>query len=314
MMKEQKDKELEKVAGQLKGDFVSQTDDQLEPDLSETLLQEEEFWRPPTRFRALAESSTGVPPVRTSRSVPSVAADHGRDANATLNIRHGARLPHWTMDGATYFVTFRLGDSLPKAVLDAWLSEREKIEMKAKQAGRPLSADEEKRLNYLHSEKVGKYLDAGHGACWMKDDRIAGLVANALMYFDGDRYELGAWCVMPNHIHVVVMPRTGHILPDILHSWKSFSAHEANKLLRRRGQFWEEEYYDHLVRDEADFRRCIEYTLANPGRAGLKDWKWVSSTGVPPVKTSRSVPTVKGNHGRDAHATIHGRIPRTSGS
>lgn len=186
-------------------------------------------------------------------------------------------------------------------MLDAWLFERENIVKTAEQMGRPLSRDEEKRLDHLHSEKVGKYLDAGHGACWMKNDRIAEIVESALQHFDGERYDLAAWCVMPNHVHVVVKPRPGHELPDIVHSWKSFTAHEANKALKRKGQFWEEEYYDHLIRDEADYVRCAEYVLANPEKAGLKDWKWIgmkgeSSTGVPPV----------GNHGRDAHATADG--------
>jgi len=248
---------------------------------------------PPEQFRAFVlrcfgaveESSTGVSPV-----------NHGRDGHATLNIRQGARLPHWTAEGATYAITFRLGDSLPKNVLDAWLFERENIVKTAEQMGRPLSPDEEKRLDYLHSEKVGKYLDAGHGECWMKDERIARLVADALKHFEGERYSLPVWCVMPNHVHVVVKPLAGHDLPDIVHSWKSFTAHEADKVLKRKGRFWEEEYYDHLIRDEADYRRCAEYVLDNPGKAGLKEWKWVSSTGVPPVK----------DHGRDGHATIHG--------
>lgn len=234
------------------------------------------------------QSSTGVPPVNhdqdgeSSTGVPPVS--HGRDGHATVSIRRGARLPHWTMEGATYAITFRLGDSLPKKVLDAWLFERENIVRTAKQMGRPLSPGEAKRLDYLYSERIGKYLDAGHGACWMSDDRIAGLVVAALGYFDGERYDLAVWCVMPNHVHVVVRPRTGHKLQAILHSWKSFTAHEANKVLKRKGQFWEEEYYDHLVRDEADFRRCAEYVLENPEMAGLKEWKWVSSTGVSPVE------------------------------
>ncbi len=198
-----------------------------------------------------------------------------------------------------YFVTFRLGDSLPKSVLDAWLFEREDIVKNAERMNRSLSADEERRLDYLYSEKVGKYLDAGHGTCCMRDDRVADLVMNALIHFDGNRYDLGVWCVMPNHVHVIVKPRAGHRLPDILHSWKSFTAHEANKVLNRTGQFWEEEYYDHVIRNDEEYRRCSEYVLNNPERAGLKEWKWVSnadmsrSTGVSPV----------GEHGRDGHAT-----------
>ncbi|HEX9785338.1 MAG TPA: transposase, partial [Opitutaceae bacterium] len=189
-------------------------------------------------------------------------------------------------------------------VLQGWLFERENIVKTAQQMGRPLSAHEERQLHKLHSEKVEKYLDAGHGSCRMKDDRIAGIVARALKHFDGDRYDLLGWCVMPNHVHVVVRPREGHELPDIVHSWKSFSAKEANKVLGRKGEFWQPEYYDHLIRDEKDFARSMEYVLSNPEAAGLKGSKWVGGTGVPPVKSAMAVPAM--NHGQDARATIHG--------
>ena len=244
-------------------------------------------------------SGTGVSPVENNvcgTGVPPVI-NHGRDGHATLQTRQGAYLPHWTKTGSTYAVTFRLGDSLPRKVLKAWLSERDKIIQTAKQMGRPLTEYEEKRLRELHSEKVETYLDAGHGQCWMKDDRIATVVADALMHFNGERYHLAAWCVMPNHVHVIIKPRDGHDLSGILHSLKSFTAHAANEILGLSGRFWQEEYYDHLIRDEEDFRHVVVYVLGNPKNAGLKGWKWVSGTGVSPVEY----------HGRDGHATTKKR-------
>jgi len=233
--------------------------------------------------RFLEDSGTGVPPVK----------NHGQDAHATLQIRQGAYLPHWTREGATYAVTFRLADSLPRNVLEAWLRERDDIVATACQMNRPLSRSEEDRLRELHSERVEAYLDAGHGKCWMKEARVAKVVADALKHFDGDRYELVAWAIMPNHVHAVLRPREGRDLPSILHSWKSFTAKEANRVLGRTGQFWQEEYYDHLIRDQQDFAHAVRYTLENPEKSGLKNWKWVGGTGVPPVK----------DHGQDAHAT-----------
>ena len=88
-------------------------------------------------------------------------------------------------------------------------------------------------------------------------------------------YDLPAWCVMPNHVHVVVRPREGHRLADILHSWKSFTATRINRLLGRTGRQWQREYYDHLIRDEREFGRIIQYILQNPAKAGLKHWPWV---------------------------------------
>jgi REP element-mobilizing transposase RayT len=226
-----------------------------------------------------AKSGAGTPPV-------SVNEDYAQDNPATLKKRRGAYLPHWTLDGAWYAVTLRLWDSLPQQVVEFWLFERKNIVKTAEQMKRPLSKHEEQRLAYLYSEKVERYLDAGYGSCYMKDDRIAGIVAGALLHFEGKRYNLAAWCVMPNHVHAVVQPFAGMAttegmpvprseLPDILHSWKSFTAKEANKLLRRSGEFWQAEYYDHLIRDAADFRHSVRYVLENPIKAGLKNWKWV---------------------------------------
>lgn len=197
---------------------------------------------------------------------------------SSINRRHGAYLPHWTLDCGWYAVTFRLWDSVPKHVIEAWLLERKIIVKTAEQLKRTLSDREERRLAHLYSERIERYLDAGHGSSFMKDDRVAELVKNALQHFDGQRYALAAWCVMPNHVHVVMQTLGGTGLSDILHSWKSFSSKEANKLLNRSGEFWQAEYYDHLIRNDADFRHAVRYVLDNPTKAGLKNWKWVSLT------------------------------------
>ena len=233
--------------------------------------------------------------------------NHGQDDHATteLQIRQGAYLPHWTRDGSTYSVTFRLVDSLPKQVLEAWLFERQDIVKTAQQLNRPLSENAEKRLRQLYSEKVEKYLDSGKGACWMKDDRIAKIVVDALKYFHQTRYDIVVWCIMPNHVHVILRPLNNYGLPDILHSWKSFTAKKANKSLRRTGEFWQAEYYDHLIRNVTDFIHCVNYVLNNPENAGMKGWKWVSSgTGILPVNHGQDDHATTQNHGQDDHATL----------
>lgn len=203
--------------------------------------------------------------------------------------RYGAYLPHWTRDSAWYAVTFRLWDSLPKHIIESWLFERKNIVKTAEQMKRALTDSEERRLAHLYSDKVESYLDAGHGTCFMKNDRVAELVMTALQHFDERRYALAAWCVMPNHVHVVIQPFAGKTttagtavphseLSEILHSWKSFTSKEANKLLRRSGDFWQAEYHDHLIRNEADFRYAVRYVLDNPIKAGLRNWKWVGLT------------------------------------
>jgi Rad3-related DNA helicase/REP element-mobilizing transposase RayT len=193
---------------------------------------------------------------------------------ATVHIREGAYLPHWTRPAGIYAITFRLADSLPKTVLDQWETEREQLLAAARQAHRPPTLAELDRLDELHSEKVEFFLDAAHGACWMRDARIAAIVEEQLKHFDGQRYRLLAWCVMPNHVHVVIQPHPGHELSRILHSWKSYAANRANKLLERCGAFWQPEYYDHLIRDGNDLVRCADYALSNADRSHLNDWPW----------------------------------------
>ena len=204
----------------------------------------------------------------------------GIDPWTGIRKRLGAFLPHWTREGATYGVTFRLGDSLPRSVLEGWKREREKIVARVVESGRELSEVEARRLDQLHSERVNRFLDAGHGECVLRRPEAAAIVRDAVLHFDGTRYDLFVWCVMPNHVHVVVRPRDGFELAVILHSWKSFTSHAINKVLGRRGELWQQEYFDHLIRDEMDFERCVKYVLENPEKAGLRGWEWVGVGGV----------------------------------
>lgn len=109
----------------------------------------------------------------------------------------------------------------------------------------------------------------------MNNPAIAQIVEDTLKYFDEKRYNLYVWSVMPNHVHVLFRPFDGESLEKILHSWKSYSAKHANAILNRQGAFWQQEYYDHLVRSEEEFYRIQEYILNNPIAAGLRDWVWV---------------------------------------
>ncbi|MDB5323130.1 MAG: dinG [Phycisphaerales bacterium] len=232
---------------------------------------------------------TGVPPV------PAPTKER-------LIKKQGAHLPHWTKSGSVYAITFRLADSMPKHVLAAWRSERDAIIQNAKQQGRALTTTEDQRLRDLFSEKVETFLDNGAGECLLKYPQIAAIVAEAIKKFDGDRYRLLAWCVMPNHVHVVLQPAKRQPLSKILHSWKSFTAHEANRLLAREGEFWGEEYYDHLIRDVKDLQHAIEYAWSNPEQCGLENWQWRERYD----EITRALTDGEGEHGRDARDTGKG--------
>lgn len=189
-------------------------------------------------------------------------------------IRYQNNLPHWQQKGVTYFVTFRLADSIPKPKLDAWAQERE-YWMQAHGLKPSYSLDsltEAKRREYhlRFTQSFHNLLDAGTGECYLRREDASLLVANALSHFHGDRYELDAWVVMPNHVHALVCPLGEHSLDQVLHSWKSYTAHAINKLLFLSGQFWQHESYDHIVRSEEQLEHFRRYIQNNPIKAKLR--------------------------------------------
>ena len=183
-------------------------------------------------------------------------------------------LPHFDDGKRPQAITFRLADSLPAELLANW--EKELAEL-----GEDARAIERRK-------RIEAALDAGSGACHMNQPEVAKLVQDALLHFDGERYRLHAWVVMPNHVHVLISPVAGYALCDIVHAWKSFTAKEANRMLGLSGTFWQREYHDRWIRDQAHFNHVVQYIAGNPVKAGLKDWPWLGgpgSAGVSPAST-----------------------------
>lgn len=173
-------------------------------------------------------------------------------------------LPHFDGEGLTQGVTFRLADAVPSEVLSRWRSEL--------QPWTPVDQNRE-----LH-RRIDHWLDAGHGASVLCDPRAARIVQTALLHFDGDRYEMLNWCIMPNHVHALFSPLPGYDLSGIVHSWKSFTATKINRLLQRNGRLWMPDYFDRYIRDQAHFAQAMDYIDNNPVKAGLcskpEDWLW----------------------------------------
>ena len=171
-------------------------------------------------------------------------------------------LPHRDSPGLIQFVTFRLYDSFPAARRQEWEA---------------LLRIEDNRQRRTRLEQ---YLDRGYGPCWLGQAPIAGVAEGALRHFNHERYNLLAWVVMPNHVHVLVQTRQ-EPLAHVLQSWKRFIAREANLLLSRKGSFWEREYWDTYMRDEAQMVKARCYIDQNPVKAGLareaKAWPWSSA-------------------------------------
>jgi REP element-mobilizing transposase RayT len=165
-------------------------------------------------------------------------------------------LPHWRQDGVTYFVTFRLADSLPTKKLAALKEEKERW---LALYPSPHTPNQIKEFHSRFSEQTHKWLDAGYGSCVLAQPKICQLMQDVLSFFNGRRYLLGKYIVMPNHIHVLVKPLPNFELDRILHSWKSFSANQINKMSGSRGRVWHPESFDHIVRSAAHLEHIERY-------------------------------------------------------
>jgi REP element-mobilizing transposase RayT len=176
-------------------------------------------------------------------------------------------LPHFDGRPLPQFITFHLADSIPAKVIERWRQELKSLK------------DQQQKI--LLQRRIERYLDQGYGAASLNVPPVARMVQNSLLKFDGTRYNLFAWVVMPNHVHCLLSRFEEYELSDILHSLKSFTAHEANKMLRRTGQFWIEDYFDRYIRNQEHFERTVKYIENNPVRAGLcrkpGDWPYGSA-------------------------------------
>jgi REP element-mobilizing transposase RayT len=193
-----------------------------------------------------------------------------------VHIRNRGRLPHWEKEEGLYFITFHLADSLPDTVL-VKISERHRVLESVRENNANLLPDQRALLaDYSHT-RIEEYFDRGTGSCPFLDMRIAGSMAAALRFREGKHYRLLAWCIMPNHVHVVVRLFPGRELAKVVKAWKNISAKAANMALGRKGRFWQREYYDRLIRDGEELDRAIRYVLENPAKAGLNNRTWVWS-------------------------------------
>lgn len=182
-------------------------------------------------------------------------------------------LPHFDLAGIFQMITYRLADSLPGST-----------------GVPPVSS-------LLERKRVEELLDSSYGSCLLKEAHFAKIVVDAWKFFDGERYDLIAYVVMPNHVHLLVKEYEEYPLSKIVHSWKSFTAHEIMKVLRSQEKhntggtpvlpgeipehIWQIEYWDRFIRNEQHFLAAVDYIHMNPEKAGLvqncEDWLWSSS-------------------------------------
>ena len=203
---------------------------------------------PATTSKAGMVGNAGVPPASSTNHTTMLTTDAGETpaiqgksqlvANAggtpaipaepaitdTVKNHYRGYLPH--VEGKQYqYITFRLFDSVPGEVLQRWRDELTNEEKK----------DPDNNKADILRKEIAQYEDTGYGSCMLADGRVAEMVQGALKHFHGKRYRLVAWCIMPNHVHMLVEIFPGHSVSDVMHSLRSYTAHEANKLLSREG-------------------------------------------------------------------------------
>ena len=164
-------------------------------------------------------------------------------------------LPHLDAPGELQALTFRLRDAIPKPVIERWRREL-------------LLAPEAEAAGEL-KKRIARYEDIGYGECLFKIPQHAEVVESCLLYSDGSRYRLLDWCVMPNHVHVLIATMDGMTLGEIVRCWKTYSAKTINQSMGRTGSVWEEDYHDRYIRDEAHLHLARSYIRLNPVKAGL---------------------------------------------
>ena len=187
-------------------------------------------------------------------------------------------LPHCDVPGLLQSITFRLADSLPGEVLHRLL--------------------QEEKDDLIRYKRIEQLLDTGHGACWLRQAAVANIVEHALLHGDGKRYRLLAWCVMPNHIHVLIETGSAYPVSKIVQGWKSYTARLINQHLGRSGSVWMRDYFDRYIRDEHHLAAVIAYIHNNPVKAGLvsheQDWHHSSARlGLLGAPTSSSAIIIK---------------------
>ena len=180
--------------------------------------------------------------------------------------------PHFESQQHIQHICVHLADSLPKQVVEHMVDELRALS--------PSLRDAEKE------RRVSAYLDAGHGDCVLQEPEVAAMVQQSLLHFAGTRYVLHEWCIMPNHVHILMQPANGWTMSTSMASWKSFTGRRISQWRQQKmgaapGPAWHREYFDRFIRDEGHYRNVVNYIAQNPVKGGLVEsaeaWEWSSA-------------------------------------
>jgi predicted dehydrogenase/threonine dehydrogenase-like Zn-dependent dehydrogenase/REP element-mobilizing transposase RayT len=248
-------------------------------------------------------SAAGILPAQPPGRMPALPDRAFIPYKSNLHTEKARRnLPHWEQEGVTHFVTFRQADAIAQSRIREWSAERATwLERHPK----PWDVATEELYHRLFQERQERWLDEGAGTCLLAKESTAQLVRDAMHHFDGERYVLDEYVIMPNHVHVLLKPLPGHDLSGIMHSWKSYTSREIKKLHDLGdGPFWQAERFDHALRSEASLLAKRKYIRENPSAAklsggfvhgqglgvvGEREGGVASSSGVPPETSAAGI-------------------------
>ena len=204
------------------------------------------------------------------------------DPKAELLI-HDRLRPHWSQAGAVVFVTFRTIDSIPKKVIQRWDREKDDwLDRRGLLVGRHWSdvlaiLDEKQRITFNREfdRTREEFLDTCCGRCLLKRPALAKIVADSLLHFDGERYRMGDFVVMPNHVHLLAAFPDAEAMEKQFDSWLHYTAFRIHQAIDEKGHFWQQEPFDHLVRSLEQYEYLRKYIAENPDKAGLAPGEFV---------------------------------------
>ena len=202
------------------------------------------------------------------------------------------RLPHWAQAGVVCFITFRTHDSMPEATIQRFQADRRHW-LRCHNVD-PDHGDWRQKLQELkRADQVEFYrdfstrwhdsLDGCAGECLLAKSELNKIVADSLLCFDGDRYEMTDFVVMPNHCHLLAAFQDGDQMLAQCTSWKRFTARRINETIGRQGSFWQQDGFDHLVRSQEQFQHFRRYIANNPKKAKLGPDEFSYYTALGPV-------------------------------
>jgi type I restriction enzyme R subunit len=185
--------------------------------------------------------------------------------------------PHWSQAGTVVFITFRTHDSIPGEVVERWDREKQQwLRQRGWDAGkhwsvifRELSDTDKAEFQKKFNRCREAFLDSCHGRCLLKRTELSKIVADALLHFDGQRYRMGDFVVMPNHVHLLAVFANAEAMKEQCDSWLHYTAFRINQVIDDKGKFWQQEPFDHLVRSPEQYEYLRGYIADNPYKAGL---------------------------------------------